>query len=105
MTRGTSGSDPIAAWHALVREAGGDLCGTLAETMRQRRLTFGGRLLCPFLRPFFLDPADEARIRRAAETLWTLGERVASVAASDPELLQYLALSDAEIGLVQIEPG
>ena len=35
--------------------------------MRERHLTFGGRLLCPFLRPFFLDPADEARVKRAAE--------------------------------------
>ena len=46
--------------------------------MRERHLTFGGRLLCPFLRPFFLDPGDEARIKRAAETLWRLGERLAA---------------------------
>ena len=49
--------------------------------MRERHLTFGGRLLCPFLRPFFLDPADEARVTRAAETLWRLGERLAEAAA------------------------
>ena len=45
--------------------------------MRDARLTFGGRLLCPFLRPFFLHPSDEARVKHAAETLWRLGERVA----------------------------
>ena len=45
--------------------------------MRARKLTFGDRVHCPFLRPFFLTAADEARIRRAAETLAALGERVA----------------------------
>ena len=50
--------------------------------MRERHLTFGGRLLCPFLRPFFLDPADEGRVKRAAETLWRLGERLAEAAAA-----------------------
>ena len=78
-----SSADPIEAWHALVRrENGAALCGALAERMRERRLTFGGRLLCPFLRPFFLDPRDEQRVKHASETLWRLGERVASVAAS-----------------------
>ena len=99
-------SDPIAHWHALVREqAGTALCGELAAAMHERRLTFGGRLLCPFLRPFFLDPGDEARVRRAAETLWRLGERVAGAAAGDVPLLAQLGLSDDEIRLAQIEPG
>jgi uncharacterized circularly permuted ATP-grasp superfamily protein len=73
--------------------------------MRERRLTFGGRLLCPFLRPFFLDPGDERRVAHAAETLWHLGERVAKVAAADASLLEYLGLSDEEIRLAQIDPG
>src|SRR4051812_49684863 len=98
--------DPIAAWHALVRdEAAAGVCKGLAETMRERRLTFGGRLLCPFLRPFFLAPADEARVAHAAETMWRLGERVADAARERPELLQELCLSDAEIALTEIEPG
>jgi len=98
--------DPIGAWHALVREeAAADLCGTLADRMRERRLTFGGRLLCPFLRPFFLDRADEARVTHAAETLWRLGERVADAAFEVPGLMKELGLSDAEIALAEIEPG
>ena len=98
--------DPIAAWHTLVREhAGADLCGTLAERMRERRLTFGGRLLCPFLRPFFLTPAEELRVKQAAETIWRLGERVAQAALEQPRLMQDLGLSDAEIALAEIDPG
>jgi uncharacterized circularly permuted ATP-grasp superfamily protein len=99
-------SSPIDIWHSLLREVDAPaLCSSLAERMRTRRLHFGGRPLCPFLRPFFLDAADEDRVRHAAETLWRLGERVARVAMDRPDLLQQLALSEAEIRLARIDPG
>ena len=100
-------ADPIALWNAIVAgqpDVRG-LCASLADRARARRLTFGGRLLCPFLRPFFLDAEDEARVTHAAETLWTLGERVAKAAMTDPTLLEDLALSDEEIRLARIDPG
>ena len=97
---------PIDTWHELLRQAdAGAMCTRLAEQMRGRRLRFGDRILCPFLRPFFLAAADEARVTRAAELLWTLGERVARAAIDDPALLAYLALSDEEIRLARIDPG
>ena len=98
-------SNPIDAWHELVR-AGTDanLCAGLATRMRERHLTFGGRLLCPFLRPFFLDPGDEGRVKRAAETLWRLGERLAEAAAADEGLMADLGLSDEERALARIDP-
>src|SRR6188768_3609014 len=102
----TSGVDPIASWHQIVQH--GDtsgLCAELAEQMRERRLTFGGRLLCPFLRPFFLASADEARVKVAAETMWRLGEKVAQAGAKDMRLLEALCLSDEEIRLAEIDPG
>ena len=106
MTPEAHSADAITTWHALLGDAGGGaLCGRLADRMRERHLTFGGRLLCPFLRPFFLDAADERRVKRAAETLWTLGERVASAAGDDPVLMRELGLSDAEIALASIDPG
>ena len=99
-------ASPIDHWHSLLREVdGAALCSSLAVRMRARRLHFGGRPLCPFLRPFFLDAADEDRVRHAAETLWRLGERVARVAIDRPDLLHQLALSDAEIRLARIDPG
>ena len=106
MTREARSADPILTWHAAVAGGVGTrLCASLADRMREARLTFGGRLLCPFLRPFFLDPGDEARIRRAAETLWVLGERVARVASTDAVMLQRLGLSEAEVRLALIDPG
>ena len=99
-------SDPIVAWHALVHaHADEHLCDRLADQMQQRRLTFGARLLCPFLRPFFLSPEDEQRVSHAAETMWRLGERVADAARERPALLRDLCLSDAEIALAAIDPG
>ncbi|HEY2434757.1 MAG TPA: circularly permuted type 2 ATP-grasp protein [Vicinamibacterales bacterium] len=99
-------TDPAAAWNAILRvESDADLCGTLADRMRAGRLTFGGRLLCPFLRPFFLHPRDEGRVARASEALWRLGERLAAVAPADPALMRSLGMSDAEMALAAIEPG
>ena len=81
------------------------MCSRLSAQMRERRLRFGDRPICPFLRPFFLDAADEARVRGVAEMLWTLGERVAAEAVGTPEMLTDLALSDDEIRLARIDPG
>jgi uncharacterized circularly permuted ATP-grasp superfamily protein len=98
--------DPITHWNELVRGATEDnFCATLAGRMRECHLTFGGRLLCPFLRPFFLTPDDERRVVHAAETLWALGERVASAALARPDVLDELGLSDAETRLARIDPG
>jgi uncharacterized circularly permuted ATP-grasp superfamily protein len=96
----------IDTWNAiLARSAGVSLCGSLAEGMRERHLTFGGRLLCPFLRPFFLSKADERRVKDAAERLWAIGERVVQAALADPALLDDLALSEDERALARIDPG
>jgi hypothetical protein len=100
--------DLAAAWHALLREdheLGREYCLEFAAAMRARRLTFGDRVHCPFLRPFFLSAADEARIRRAAETLAAVGERVVAEAMSSPALFAQLGITEAEERLVRIDPG
>jgi hypothetical protein len=67
---------PIDHWHALLgAEDPAPLCATLADRMRERRLRFGDRIICPFLRPFFLDVADEPRVRHVVETLWASASR------------------------------
>jgi hypothetical protein len=99
-------TSPIDLWNSLL--AGVDtsaMCARLSAQMRERRLRFGDRIICPFLRPFFLDAADEPRVRHVAETLWTLGERVATVALESPDMLRQLALSEAEVRLAAIDPG
>ena len=98
----------IAEWHALLgppAQIDPGICRALEAAMRARKLTFDDRVHCPFLRPFFLAEADEARIRTAAETIATLGERVVSVALESPALFAQLGVTDAEARLIRIDPG
>jgi uncharacterized circularly permuted ATP-grasp superfamily protein len=100
--------DAAASWQVLLREdqeLGREYCLDFAAAMRARRLTFGDRVHCPFLRPFFLSASDEGRIRRAAETLAAVGERVASEAMTSPALFAQLGITEAEERLVRIDPG
>jgi len=52
----------------------------LFKRMRKANLTFGDRVHCPFLRPFFLSPQDEDRVRPS------LKPSRSSASASPPQL-------------------
>jgi uncharacterized circularly permuted ATP-grasp superfamily protein len=100
--------DPIGDWHALLRpeeELTPRFCAALAASMRAKKLTFGQRVHCPFLRPFFLTARDEARIQTASQTIAMLGERVIRAAFESDDLYAQLGLTDAEHALVGIDPG
>jgi uncharacterized circularly permuted ATP-grasp superfamily protein len=99
--------DLAAQWHALLsaEEVSPSACLRFAASLREKKLTFGDRLHCPFLRPFLLTAQDEQRIRTAAETLAGAGERVAQAAMTSPPLLEELGMTEPEIGLATIEPG
>jgi hypothetical protein len=100
--------DAVAAWTALLRpghELTPEYALSLAEAMRQRKLTFGDRVHCSVLRPFFLSAADEARIRTASETIAAIGERVVQAAMDDGHLLRALGVTEAEERLIRIDPG
>jgi hypothetical protein len=104
----TSSTSPIESWHALLRpdvELTASYWREVTAQMREARLMFGDRPLCPFLRPFFLSSADEARVKRVAETMARLGERVAQAALVDPALLRHVRLTGDEERLVRIDPG
>ena len=100
--------DLISDWHALLRpdeELTPKFTTAFAASMRAKKLTFGQRVHCPFLRPFFLTAADEARIRAAAETISILGERVTRAAFENDDIYHQLGMTEAEDALVDIEPG
>jgi len=73
--------------------------------MRGANLTFGDRVHCPFLRPFFLSPEDEERVRTVAETIAELGERVVVAALDDRHLFAQLHLREEEERLARIPVG
>jgi hypothetical protein len=103
LTRGAA-----EAWHALLRpdvELSPAYWESLSADMRAARLTFGDRLHCPFLRPFFLGRADVHRVTRVAEAVARVGEKVVDAAMDSPALLDDLGLSEAERALAAIEPG
>src|SRR5690348_3646252 len=73
--------------------------------LREAKLTFGDRVHCPFLRPFFLSPEDEERVRTVAETIAELGERVVVAALDDKHLFAQLHLREEEERLARIPVG
>jgi hypothetical protein len=73
--------------------------------LRDANLTFGNRVHCPFLRPFFLSAEDEQRVRIVAEAIAALGERVAAAALEDPGLLAQLHLREEEERLARLPAG
>jgi uncharacterized circularly permuted ATP-grasp superfamily protein len=98
---------PANAWHALLRpdvELAPAFWAELNARMRAEKLTFGDRVHCPFLRPFFLTTQDELRVREVAELVAGLGERVVKQALADPALLAQVALTPEEERLVRISP-
>jgi uncharacterized circularly permuted ATP-grasp superfamily protein len=101
-------SSPVDVWHGLLRpdvELTPAFCAELNARMRAERLTFGDRVHCPFLRPFFIDELEEARVRPVAESIAALGERVVEAALGSPPLLAQVGLSPEEERLVRMEPG
>jgi hypothetical protein len=98
---------PASDWDALLgpEDLSPASCAALAGSMRERRLTFGDRVHCSVLRPFFLTAAEEARVRRASEAIAAVGERVAARAVDDPALMSALGVTAAEEPLIRIDPG
>src|SRR5260370_38141454 len=99
---------PIEDWHAILKSTllrVPALPEDLFKRMRRAKLTFGDRVHCPFLRPFFLSPEDEARVRTVSETLADLAERIATTALDDKNLFAQLHLREEEESLAARPTG
>jgi hypothetical protein len=93
-------------YHGLVRddrELREDLDRRFLDRMREAKLTFGGRVLCPFPRPNFVSPAAYEQIRGVCRRIFRAIEKVE--ASLGPELWTRVDVSDEERELVAIEPG
>jgi Circularly permuted ATP-grasp type 2 len=100
-------ASPAEVWNGLLRpdvELSPAFLAELNKRMREARLTFGDRIHCPFLRPFFLTAKDEERVRSVAESIARMGERVVKQALADPVLLAQVGLTAEEERLVRINP-
>jgi hypothetical protein len=99
-------SSPAAElWHKLLKQElaqSPKFTEAFYDQLRAAKLTFGNRVHCPFLRPFFLSPEDEQRVRVVAEQMAEFGERVANAALADAALLGQLHLREAELRLIRL---
>ena len=77
-------------WHKLLQaklRSSPNFTEKFYTELREAKLTFGNRVHCPFLRPFFLSSEDEQRVRVVSETMADLAERVTDAAMKDAALL------------------
>jgi hypothetical protein len=101
-------SDPVGDWNEILKATLLRLPGLpedLFKRLRRARLTFAERVHCPFLRPFFLSPEDEERVRTVAETIAELGERIVTAALDDKHLLAQFHLREEEERLARLPTG
>ncbi|MGE0452195.1 MAG: hypothetical protein AB7O37_06640 [Vicinamibacteria bacterium] len=103
--------DPLTAratddYHALLRDEQAlvqELEERFFERMRAAKLTFGGRVLCPFLRPSFVSPADYHEIRGVCRAIFAAVEKASRTLGR--KLWDRVDLTPAERELAAIEPG
>ena len=101
-------SAAVEHWNELLRPqlaAYPDFPEQFFGRLRASKLTFGNRVHCPFLRPFFLSPEEEQRIRLVAESIADVGERVVSAALEDPKIFAQLRLRPEEERLARLPVG
>jgi hypothetical protein len=100
--------DPVEYWDALLRpliEKSPALARKFLGQVRAAKLTFGKRVHCPFLRPVFLSPQDEERVRYVAEAIAAMAERLTAAALEDRALFAQFHLRPEEERLVRMAGG
>jgi hypothetical protein len=100
--------NPVDVWDALLRPLvakSPDFARRFLVQVRAAKLTFGDRVHCPFLRPYFISPEDEARVRHVAETTAALAERVTKAAFDDNFLFAQFHLRPEEERLARLPAG
>src|SRR5215471_13281154 len=76
----------------------------LHERMEAERLSLGGRLLCPFLRPNFVTRRQYESMVRTGEALISAIERMEQMVLASPTLQARMQLLPAEKMLAAVDP-
>jgi uncharacterized circularly permuted ATP-grasp superfamily protein len=77
----------------------------LHQRMENSKLSSGGRLICPFLRPHFISRRHYEQLVKTGEALIGAIDRMEQMVLSTPALLARLELLPAEKMLASIDPG
>src|SRR5216684_5425147 len=100
--------EAIARYHRILESNPDRTRAWAAELqthMEAEKLSFGGRLLCPFLRPHFITRRQYDSLVKTGETLISAVDRMQQMVLQDPALLSQLELLPAEKMLAAIDPG
>jgi hypothetical protein len=73
--------------------------------MEKEKLSAGGRLICPFLRPHFITRRQYESLVKSGESLICAIDRMEQMVLANPALLARLELLPAEKMLASIDPG
>ncbi len=76
----------------------------LEDGLEEAKLIFGGRKLCPYLRPDFVLESDWKRVSAIGETIWGALQKVKDAAVEDENLLDELGVTEIEKDLISIDP-
>ena len=93
-------------YHAMLRDEKAlfqELESHFFDRMREAKLTFGGRVLCPFIRPKFVDPGVYEQIRGVCRGIFRAIEKVERTLGR--ELWDRVDVTPEERELVAIDPG
>ncbi len=100
--------EAIARYHKLLEsDSNRDLswAAELQTQMEAEKLSFGGRLICPFLRPNFITRRQYDALVKTGEILIGAVDRMQQLVLDNPPLLSRLELLPAEKMLAAINPG
>ncbi|MBI1788812.1 MAG: circularly permuted type 2 ATP-grasp protein [Acidobacteria bacterium] len=100
--------EAIARYHRMLQsDAFRDMAWVpaLRERMEAEKLSAGGRLLCPFLRPHLITRRQYEALVKTSELLVSAVDRMQHLLMEAPALLGRLDLLPAEKMLATIEPG
>jgi hypothetical protein len=97
----------VTYYHELLEDL--DLLTSSRDTLDDRldasKLIFGGRRLCPYLRPHFITQEDWDRVAAIGEIVFGALQKVKDAAVDDDSLLDELGITEIERELVKIDPG
>jgi uncharacterized circularly permuted ATP-grasp superfamily protein len=97
--------EAVARYHKLLEHQDLSWAEALQQRMESEKLSAGGRLICPFLRPNFITRRQYDSLVKTGEALICAIDRMERMVLGAPGLLARLELLPAEKMLAGIDPG
>ncbi|MGM9998544.1 MAG: hypothetical protein ACI38Q_04005 [Candidatus Bruticola sp.] len=96
----------IARYHELLEKCDvASFAEELQNELRSRNVEFGGRFLCPFLRPHFIGREQMLLMQDAVRGIYRALQGLTPRLLAEEELKIKLGLTDDDRRLIEIDPG